>query len=379
MVLFFVVLGGAVSVIRAGRGLDVAPFAAAWAGPTRSKLPAPMQAVLEVHRALHFHGNKDLQAIKRKEDELKRQLQVRGHLSSSCRAPSCVRAHRAGCRVRTFQTGAHPFAALHSACRRPPLREQDLQRELQQTRSQRELTTEEARQLAALNDQLAADKQALEAQRAGLEAANEELARRAEGLAERQAALERSEESLRQENANLLQQVFSTGPALAAVCMKRQSIGALRRGPLHNYLAAHLSPSALPILQFDRLKIKYEEESASFHEQLAELKQQVGAGQGWGGRAKRVFRSLLCTKALYHRHVPCFITLCIYSLCTHSRPPACPQVSGALQRFAAGELSAEALLAFLAAMGMEVRCLPDELERLPDQLNSARSAEERMQ
>lgn len=50
-----------------------------------------------------------------------------------------------------------------------------------------------------------------------------------------------------------------------------------------------------------------------------------------------------------------------------------------LQRFAAGELSADALLAFLAGMGVEVRCAAEDLSGLPDQLNSARSAEERLQ
>jgi hypothetical protein len=30
------------------------------------------------------------------------------------------------------------------------------------------------------------------------------------------------------------------------------------------------------LLQFDRLKLRYEQESSAFHEQLAQLKQQVG-------------------------------------------------------------------------------------------------------
>ena len=55
------------------------------------------------------------------------------------------------------------------------------------------------------------------------------------------------------------------------------------------------------------------------------------------------------------------------------------QVSGALQRFTVGELSAEGLLAFLSGMGVEVRCRPEDLEELPSQLNSARNREERLQ
>lgn len=39
----------------------------------------------------------------------------------------------------------------------------------------------------------------------------------------------------------------------------------------------HLQRNAAAHAQFDRLRIKYEQESSSFHEQLAELKQQVGA------------------------------------------------------------------------------------------------------
>lgn len=79
--------------------------------------------------------------------------------------------------------------------------------------------------------------------------------------------------------------------------------------------------------QFDRLKIKYEHEAAGFQEQVAELK---------------------------------------------------AAVSGALSRFTSGEISADQLTAFLSAMGVELRCRKEALDSLPDQLNSARSFDERL-
>ncbi|KAL4421906.1 hypothetical protein ABPG77_005190 [Micractinium sp. CCAP 211/92] len=161
---------------------------------------------------------------------------------------------------------------------------QDIQRELRATQQQRELTEAEAAQLAAVNTRLTAENATLASTTAHLTAENAELAARAESLAEKQASLEAAAEGLRLENTALLG-------------------------------------------QFDRLKLRHEEEAAGWAEQLAELK---------------------------------------------------ATVSGALSRFACGEISADQLVAFLAQMGVELRGRKEDLATLPEQLNSARSTEERI-
>jgi chromosome segregation ATPase len=153
--------------------------------------------------------------------------------------------------------GLHPHASLPTA-NRP----QDLQRDLRTAQQQRDLTEAEAAQLAAVNTRLSAENADLSAASSSLRAENEALGARADSLLERQAALEAAAESLKLENCTLLQ-------------------------------------------QFDRLKIKYEQDAAGFQEQVAELKSSV---------------------------------------------------SGALQRFTSGDISADQLLAFLGAMGVELRC-----------------------
>ncbi|KAL4437448.1 hypothetical protein ABPG75_004587 [Micractinium tetrahymenae] len=161
---------------------------------------------------------------------------------------------------------------------------QDIQRELRATQQQRELTEAEAAQLAAVNTRLSAENATLAATAASLTAENAELAARADSLAEKQAVLEAAAEGLRLENTALLG-------------------------------------------QFDRLKLRHEEEAAGWAEQVAELK---------------------------------------------------AAVSGALSRFACGEISADQLVAFLSQMGVELRGRKEDLATLPEQLNSARSTEERI-
>ncbi|PRW60840.1 peptidase M23 [Chlorella sorokiniana] len=191
--------------------------------------------VLEVHRALQHNGNADVQELRKKEAELRRQLQ-------------------------------------------------DIQRDLKAAQQQRELTESEAAQLAAINQRLSAENASLAATADSLKAENQDLAARSASLLEQQAALEAAAEGLKLENSALIQ-------------------------------------------QFDRLKLRFEAESASFQEQLSELKEAVG---------------------------------------------------GALSRFTQGEIDADQLVAFLSSMGVELRGRREDLASLPDQLNSARSTEERL-
>eukprot|EP00887_Chlorella_sp_A99_P003888 scaffold11.g3888.t1 len=195
--------------------------------------------VVEVHRALTSGGgSKDVQELRLREGQLRRQLE-------------------------------------------------EIQEELERNQKDRELTVQEAAQLAAVNQQLALDKEELSRQASSLAKENEELHERTERLLEQQQVLEQCAESLKAENSLL-------------------------------------------IGQFEKLKIKYEQETEGFQEQLTELK---------------------------------------------------TQVSGALDRFTTGDISAEQLIAFLGAMGVELRA-PRAAEGmeglLPDQLNSARSREERL-
>lgn len=106
---------------------------------------------------------------------------------------------------------------------------QDVQRDLRSAQQQRDLTEAEAAQLAAVNTRLSAENADLSAASSSLRAENEALAARADSLLERQAALEAAAESLKLENCTLLQ-------------------------------------------QFDRLKIKHEQDAAGFQEQVAAVR-----------------------------------------------------------------------------------------------------------
>lgn len=160
-----------------------------------------------------------------------------------------------------------------------------IQRELQTAKEARELTSEEAANLAAINQQLQQDKDVLAQESSALKAENEELVERAERLLERQQLLESCTESLKLENGLLIQ-------------------------------------------QFDRLKLKYEHESSAFQAQLADLKERV---------------------------------------------------STSLQRFTAGDITAQQLIAFLADMGVELRCPEAQVAQLPQRLAQATNEEERVQ
>lgn len=111
---------------------------------------------------------------------------------------------------------------------------QVIQKELQETKEKRDLTEQEAAQLAAINAQLLADKEFFENTTNTLKEANDELTTRAERLLERQQLLEQCAESLKLENGILIQ-------------------------------------------QFERLKLKHEQESAAFYEQMQALKSTISA------------------------------------------------------------------------------------------------------
>ena len=111
---------------------------------------------------------------------------------------------------------------------------QEIQRELQLAKGQRELSSQEAAQLAAINAQLQADKDELEKESTTLKVERDELEARTERLMARQQLLEQCADSLKLENSLLLQ-------------------------------------------QFERLKVTHEQESAMFHEELQNLRISVGA------------------------------------------------------------------------------------------------------
>lgn len=106
---------------------------------------------------------------------------------------------------------------------------QELQKELQETKSQRELTEQEAAQLVAINEHLSKEKEELEKESLALRNANVHLETQAEEMRAKQLLLEQCSESLKLENTLLIQ-------------------------------------------QFDRLKLKYEQESLSSQKQLQDLK-----------------------------------------------------------------------------------------------------------
>ena len=110
---------------------------------------------------------------------------------------------------------------------------QEIQRELQQAKSLRDLTAEEAAQLAAINAELQQAKEDLEKESSALKTEKEELEVRAARLLEREQLLEQCTESLKLENSILIQ-------------------------------------------QFEKLKVKHEQEAAAFEKQIQALKERVG-------------------------------------------------------------------------------------------------------
>lgn len=162
---------------------------------------------------------------------------------------------------------------------------QDIQKELEETKSQRDLTEQEAAQLAAINQQLQHDKEELLTESTTLKAEKEELSQRAERLLERQQLLEQCAESLKLENSILME-------------------------------------------QFDRLKVKHEQESIALQEQLQSLKETV---------------------------------------------------STSLQQFTVGEITADQLMNTLAELGVELHCPQSQLQELPQRLANANTVQEREQ
>lgn len=133
-----------------------------------------------------------------------------------------------------------------------------------------------------MNERLQVEKESLERERSQLRNDNEELLKRADRLLDQQQLLEQCTESLKLENTILLQ-------------------------------------------QFDRLKLKHNEENAQLQAQFTELKQQVGS---------------------------------------------------TLNQYAAGEVTAEQLLNFLKEVGVEVHFQAKDFER--PQLIQASTTEERV-
>ena len=172
-------------------------------------------AVAEVHRAI-TGGNKDVSILRHKEESLRKQLQVRS-LFDLIFQPS----------VGVLALQIHPTKLIPT---HPLL--QEVQRELQQAQSQRELTAQEAAQLAIINAQLQQAKDDLEKESSALKLEKEELEARTKRLIEREQILEQCTESLKLENSILIH-------------------------------------------QFEKLKVKHEQETAAFTEQLQTLKDRV--------------------------------------------------------------------------------------------------------
>lgn len=147
------------------------------------------------------------------------------------------------------------------------------------------MTEQEAAHLAAINQQLQHDKEDLLNESIAWKAEKEELIQRAERLIERQQLLEQCAESLKLENSILIE-------------------------------------------QFDRLKLKHEQESIAFQEQLQLLKERVSAS---------------------------------------------------LQQFTAGQITAEQLINTLGKFGVVIACPQEQLQELPQRLANAATAEEREQ
>ena len=102
--------------------------------------------------------------------------------------------------------------------------------------------------------------------------------------------------------------------------------------------------------QFDRLKIKYEAEAAGFQEQLS------GVWRGGAVHAATLWVGGAPPRA--HALPACLPTAAAQPPWLHCLPATAEmkaQVSSSLNQFAAGDISAEQLIAFLGGMGVELR------------------------
>eukprot|EP00890_Picochlorum_soloecismus_P006686 jgi/Picsp_1/842/NSC_04330-R1_hypothetical protein COCSUDRAFT_64098 [Coccomyxa subellipsoidea C-169] len=110
---------------------------------------------------------------------------------------------------------------------------QEVQQELEKAKKSRDLSEDEKAQLELLNMQLKEDGERLGREKKELENAHEDLQVRVARVEERERLLEQCAESLKLENSMLIQ-------------------------------------------QFERLKVKHEQETSAFEEQMKNLQQQVG-------------------------------------------------------------------------------------------------------
>jgi len=110
---------------------------------------------------------------------------------------------------------------------------QEVHQELEKARKSRELSEDEKAQLELINIQLKEDGERLEREKKELEQEHEDLKARAARVEERERLLEQCAESLKLENSMLIQ-------------------------------------------QFERLKVKHEQETSAFEEQMKNLQQHVG-------------------------------------------------------------------------------------------------------
>lgn len=160
---------------------------------------------------------------------------------------------------------------------------QGIQRELTQAKAQRELTEQEATQLTAINAELQKAKEELEKESSALKLEKEDLEARAARLLEREQLLEQCTESLKLENSILIQ-------------------------------------------QFEKLKVKHEQESVAFEEKLNNLKTHVG---------------------------------------------------NTIQKFTVGEIDAKQLIQFLSEMGVQLHCTEEDMTRLERVAQKTATVEQR--
>lgn len=128
-----------------------------------------------------------------------------------------------------------PGKSIHELRKREEqLRSQllEIQGELEKAKSMRDLTEKEKKQLEDINAQLMKDSEELRREKEELEQSNEELQARSARIAEREKLLEQCAESLKLENSMLIQ-------------------------------------------QFEKLKIKHEEETTEFESQMKKLQKEV--------------------------------------------------------------------------------------------------------
>lgn len=205
-------------------------------------------AVLEVHRALHHGGgNGDVKALRERESALRKKLQARGRQEGGCwrgklargavagwqqlSLPSCPqftgclaalagrKHHGSRPTVSIKRLGPEESQGVTAARSTPPppccalpcmplcspslppsptpvkpaaFLPQDIQRDLKTAQQQRQLTEDEAAQLAAVNQRLTCENADLSTRAASLASENEELAARADSLLERQVGVKRA-------------------------------------------------------------------------------------------------------------------------------------------------------------------------------------------